>query len=95
MDLNYVKATDLEIYEAISKETSRQEEKIELIASENFTSEAVREAMGSTLDVYKRQDIFLQWLIIWHQDQSFILHILLISLRSARELFSVFLNISQ
>lgn len=49
MDLNYVKATDLEIYEAISKETSRQEEKIELIASENFTSEAVREAMGSTL----------------------------------------------
>lgn len=49
MDLNDVKRTDPEIYEAICDETSRQEGKIELIASENFTSEAVREAMGSTL----------------------------------------------
>lgn len=49
MDLNHVKTTDPEIYEAICKEMDRQENKIELIASENFTSEAVREAMGSVL----------------------------------------------
>lgn len=38
---------DNEIYEAIKKEERRQNEKIELIASENFTSKAVMEAMGS------------------------------------------------
>ena len=38
---------DNEIYEAIKKEEKRQNEKIELIASENFTSKAVMEAMGS------------------------------------------------
>ena len=41
--------SDKEIYEAIMNETSRQRNKIELIASENFVSEAVMEAMGSTL----------------------------------------------
>ncbi len=49
MNLEHVKNIDSEIYEAICLETARQESKIELIASENFTSEAVREAMGSTL----------------------------------------------
>lgn len=38
---------DNEIYEAIKKEEKRQNEKIELIASENFASKAVMEAMGS------------------------------------------------
>ncbi len=41
--------TDPEIYEAIAKETNRQNDNIELIASENFTSLAVMEAMGSVL----------------------------------------------
>lgn len=49
MKLENVKRVDNEIYEAILQERSRQEEKIELIASENFTSEAVTEAMGSIL----------------------------------------------
>lgn len=40
---------DLEIFEAIEKEYKRQNEKIELIASENFASKAVMEAMGSIL----------------------------------------------
>lgn len=39
--------TDKEIYEALMQEDSRQEHGIELIASENFTSKAVMEAMGS------------------------------------------------
>ena len=42
-----LKVVDKEIYDAIMKEEVRQNEKIELIASENFTSKAVMEAMGS------------------------------------------------
>jgi glycine hydroxymethyltransferase len=38
---------DPEIYQAIRLETERQHSRIELIASENFTSEAVLEATGS------------------------------------------------
>ncbi|MDD5711822.1 MAG: serine hydroxymethyltransferase, partial [Smithellaceae bacterium] len=40
---------DPEIYRAIALETRRQAEKIELIASENFVSEAVLEAQGSVM----------------------------------------------
>jgi len=42
-----LKATDPEIYDAIQKEKKRQQDNLEMIASENFTSEAVMEAMGS------------------------------------------------
>jgi len=40
---------DPEIYDAIRHETERQGSQLELIASENFTSEAVLEATGSVL----------------------------------------------
>lgn len=40
---------DQEIFNAIENETQRQEENIELIASENFVSEEVLEAQGSIL----------------------------------------------
>src|SRR6202521_4105753 len=40
---------DPEIADAISAETRRQEDHIELIASENYTSRAVMEAQGSAL----------------------------------------------
>ena len=40
-------ASDPDIYQAIQNETRRQHEGLELIASENFTSEAVLEAAGS------------------------------------------------
>jgi len=40
---------DTQIFDLISKEAHRQEEGIELIASENFTSKQVMEAMGSVL----------------------------------------------
>lgn len=39
--------TDPEVYEAIQHELDRQNTRLELIASENFTSEAVLEAAGS------------------------------------------------
>ncbi|QCX34771.1 serine hydroxymethyltransferase [Caloramator sp. E03] len=44
-----IRKIDSEIYEAILNEMSRQQNKIELIASENFTSKAVMEAQGSQL----------------------------------------------
>ena len=44
-----LKQNDPEVYAAIEKETSRQRNKIELIASENFVSETVMEANGTTL----------------------------------------------
>ena len=48
-DLEYVKSTDPELRDAMLKEINRQQSKIELIASENFVSPAVMEAMGSPL----------------------------------------------
>ncbi len=45
----HVKKTDPEIYEVLVSELKRQEYGIELIASENFASLAVIEAMGSML----------------------------------------------
>jgi glycine hydroxymethyltransferase len=47
--LPHLKEQDPEIYQAIRKELDRQNENIELIASENFTSIAVLEAMGTVL----------------------------------------------
>lgn len=44
-----LKNYDPDLYSSIQKETKRQEEHIELIASENFVSENVLEAQGSIL----------------------------------------------
>ncbi len=41
--------TDFEINQIIEKEKRRQQENVELIASENFVSKAVLEAQGSIL----------------------------------------------
>jgi len=49
MYFNYLDKTDPEISAVIQREMARQEHKIELIASENFTSRAVMEACGSAL----------------------------------------------
>ena len=49
MNLVDVKESDLEIYNLVSKELERQRNGIELIASENFTSKAVMEVVGSCL----------------------------------------------
>jgi glycine hydroxymethyltransferase len=47
--MSYLKNVDPEIYDAIISETRRQNEKIELIASENFVSAAVLEAAGGVM----------------------------------------------
>ncbi len=47
--MKHIKNIDLEIYLSIKNEIKRQEENLELIASENFASLAVLEAQGSVL----------------------------------------------
>src|SRR5437868_14006004 len=47
--MSHMESVDPEIYAAIENERRRQVEKIELIASENYTSQAVLEAVGSVL----------------------------------------------
>ncbi|MEW5796338.1 MAG: serine hydroxymethyltransferase [Candidatus Zixiibacteriota bacterium] len=47
--MSYLKQVDPEIYEAIFNETRREATKLELIASENFVSEAVLEAQGGVM----------------------------------------------
>ncbi|HLR10460.1 MAG TPA: serine hydroxymethyltransferase [Sporosarcina sp.] len=47
--LDHVKNEDAAVYEAIMAERGRQQANIELIASENFVTEAVMEAQGSVL----------------------------------------------
>ena len=49
MDYSHVKAQDPAVFAAMQRELERQRDHIELIASENFVSEAVMEAVGSHL----------------------------------------------
>ena len=49
MPYENIKSVDPKIYEAIMDELDRQRSKLELIASENFVSQAVLDAMGSVL----------------------------------------------
>lgn len=49
MNLDKIKQTDAELAQYIEEELSRQQNTIELIASENFTSPAVMQACGSVL----------------------------------------------
>lgn len=46
---NTIEKTDPEVWASIQRESQRQEEQIELIASENYTSPAVLQAQGSIL----------------------------------------------
>ena len=48
-EFEFLKANDPEVYSAMMNEASRQRNKIELIASENFVSETVMDANGTTL----------------------------------------------
>lgn len=47
--MSHIAKQDPDLYQAIQNELKRQQNKIELIASENFVSEAVMEAQGSVL----------------------------------------------
>ncbi len=47
MKIEKLKSVDSAVFEALQKETKRQNENLELIASENYVSEAILEAAGS------------------------------------------------
>lgn len=47
MELNNLRSADPQVYEAVQKEKDREHDKIVLIASENYVSNAVLEAQGS------------------------------------------------
>src|SRR5699024_8463769 len=47
--MDHLKQNDPELFDAMEAEKKRQQDNIELIASENFVSEAVMEAAGSVL----------------------------------------------
>jgi len=47
--MSYLKKADPQVFKTVLDETLRQDQNIELIASENFVSEAVLETQGSTL----------------------------------------------
>ena len=49
MNIKVIEKTDKEVAESMVRELRRQQENIELIASENFVSEAVMNAVGSHL----------------------------------------------
>jgi glycine hydroxymethyltransferase len=48
-EMSTLQSKDPKVFEAVQQELGRQRDKIELIASENFVSEAVMEAQGSVL----------------------------------------------
>lgn len=49
MDFNLIEKDDIDLFSAMMEEKDRQNKNIELIASENFVSETVLQAMGSHL----------------------------------------------
>lgn len=49
MELDIIRETDPQVAELVEKELNRQQNTIELIASENFTSKAVMAACGTVL----------------------------------------------
>ena len=49
LERTYLESSDADVYAAIAGEQRRQRENLELIASENYSSRAVREAMGSVM----------------------------------------------
>jgi glycine hydroxymethyltransferase len=49
MSMDHLKKTDPEVYDAIRQELRRQQNNLELIASENIVSQAVLEAQGSIM----------------------------------------------
>ena len=47
--MNFIRETDSEVWAAIAAEIERQQDGLEMIASENYTSPAIMQAAGSVL----------------------------------------------
>lgn len=91
MNYSTLKNQDPEIYDLVKKEEQRQKEGLEMIPSENYTSPAVMEAMGSILtnkysEGYARKR--------YYGGNEFIDDIELIAIERAKKLFGVpFVNV--
>jgi glycine hydroxymethyltransferase len=86
MNYSKIESEDPEIYELIRKEELRQSEGLELIPSENYTSQAVMESMGSILtnkysEGYARKR--------YYGGQEFIDQIETLAIERAKKLFDV------
>ena len=55
--MNKLKMADIEIFNSIEKELHRQQNTLEMIASENFNSPGVMEAMGSVFRIDQSQSL--------------------------------------
>jgi glycine hydroxymethyltransferase len=82
----HIKEEDKQIYDAILNEKQRQEDGLELIPSENYTSPAVMEAMGSILtNKYSEGYAGKRY----YNGNEFIDEIELLAIERAKELFGV------
>lgn len=86
MNLKEIESQHKDIFDLIKKESVRQKEGLELIPSENYTSPAVMEAMGSILtnkysEGYARKR--------YYGGNEFIDHVELMAIERAKDLFGV------
>jgi glycine hydroxymethyltransferase len=86
MNYSTIQQEDPEIYDLVKKEERRQKEGLELIPSENYTSPAVMEAMGSIL-TNKYSEGYAKKR--YYGGQEFIDQIELLAIARAKKLFGV------
>lgn len=84
--MKYLKTTDPEIYELIKAEEKRQKDVLEMIPSENYTSQAVMEALGSVL-TNKYSEGFPKKR--YYQGNEFIDNVEILATERAKKLFGV------
>lgn len=82
--MSYLKKNDPEVYQIIQKECKREEENLELIASENFTSPAVLEAQGSCLTNKYAEGYAARR---WYGGCEFVDEVEVLAIKRAKELF--------
>lgn len=86
MNLKEIEHHDKEIFDLIKKESVRQKEGLELIPSENYTSAAVMEAMGSIL-TNKYSEGYAKKR--YYGGNEFIDHVELMAIERVKDLFGV------
>ena len=84
--MKYLKVTDPQMYDLIKLEEKRQKEVLQMIPSENYTSQAVMEALGSVL-TNKYSEGFPKKR--YYQGNEFIDSVETLAIERAKELFGV------
>lgn len=86
METKNLQTADLELFDLLERETIRQQDEITLIASENYASPAVREAVGSVLSNKYSEGYAGKR---YYEGNDIIDHIELLAIKRATELFGV------